>query len=218
MKLLLLLTFVNIVFSWNPTNYPFLPASTDSTKVRNLIIEAQGPNKRILDIGCGLGYSTSDSPGCLGVDRSKKSIKKAKKLFPEKRFRHSLKPKVLNDEKYDVVTCMFYLNELPRIVRKDTIQAAIDLAEERVVIVDIPPEYDPNNDLLKTHKHLDDYIKNCRDELREFNEQVYVDGLLNIWIYDKKEKTHNNDVTNNTHDNDKKQKRNKKGLGCELAF
>ena len=145
-------------------------------------LEAQGPNKLILDIGCGLGYSTSDSPGCLGVDRSKKSIKKAKKLFPEKRFRHSLKPKVLNDEKYDVVTCMFYLNELPRIVRKDTIQAAIDLAEERVVIVDIPPEYDPNNDLLKSHKHLNDYIKNCRDELREFNEQVYVDGLLNIWI------------------------------------
>jgi len=215
MKLLLLLTFVNTVFSWNPTNYPFLPASTDSTKVRSLIIEAQGHNKRILDIGCGLGYSTSDSPGCLGVDRSKKSIKKAKKLFPEKRFRHSLKPKTLNDEKYDVVTCMFYLNELPRIVRKDTIQAAIDLAEERVVIVDIPPEYYPNNDLLKSHKHLNDYIKNCRDELKEFNEQVYVDGLLNIWIYDKKQKAHNNDATD---DNDKKQNRNKKGLGCELAF
>tara|TARA_B100000287_G_C20595222_1_gene765885 strand:- start:439 stop:1095 length:657 start_codon:yes stop_codon:yes gene_type:complete len=218
MKLLLLLTFVTTVFSWNPTNYPFLPASTDSTKVRNLIIEAQGPNKRILDIGCGLGYSTSDSPGCLGVDRSKKSIKKAKKLFPEKRFRHSLKPKTLTDEKYDVVTCMFYLNELPRIVRKDTIQAAIDLAEERVVIVDISPEYDPNNDLLKSHKHLNDYIKNCRDELKEFNEHVYVDGLLNIWIYDKKQKAHNNDDTNNTHGNDKKQNRNKKGLGCELAF
>jgi len=212
MKLLLLLTFVTTVFSWNPTNYPFLPASTDSTKVRNLIIEAQGPNKRILDIGCGLGYSTSGSPGCLGVDRSKKSIKKAKKLFPEKRFRHSLKPKVLNDEKYDVVTCMFYLNELPRIVRKDTIQAAIDLAEERVVIVDIPPEYDPNNDLLKSHKYLNDYIKNCRDELSEFNEQVYVDGLLNIWIYDKKQKAHNNDVTKKTRDNANK------GFGCELAF
>ena len=194
MKLLLLLTFVTTVFSWNPTNYPFLPASTDSTKVRNLIIEAQGPNKRILDIGCGLGYSTSASPGCLGVDRSKKSIKKAKKLFPEKRFRHSLKPNTLNDEKYDVVTCMFYLNELPRIVRKDTIQAAIDLAEERVVIVDIPPEYDPNNDLLKSHKHLNDYIKNCRNELKEFDEQVYVDGLINIWIYDKKQNAHNNDA------------------------
>ena len=179
MKLLLLLTFVTTVFSWNPTNYPFLPASTDSTKVRNLIIEAQGPNKRILDIGCGLGYSTSGSPGCLGVDRSKKSIKKAKKLFPEKRFRHSLKPKVLNDEKYDVVTCMFYLNELPRIVRKDTIQAAIDLAEERVVIVDIPPEYDPNNDLLKSHKYLNDYIKNCRVRQIRF-QYIHADPRVEI--------------------------------------
>ena len=104
MKLLLLLTFVTTVFSWNPTNYPFLPASTDSTKVRNLIIEAQGPNKRILDIGCGLGYSTSDSPGCLGVDRSKNQLK-SKKLF-QKKIRHSLK-QVLNDEKYDVVTLCF---------------------------------------------------------------------------------------------------------------
>ena len=220
MKLLLILTSINTVFSWNPTNYPFLPASTDNTKVRNLIIEAQGPNKRILDIGCGLGYSTSDSPGCLGIDRNKKNINKAKKLFPNKRFRHSLKPNVFKYEKYDLVTCMFYLNELPSIVRKDTIQAAIDLAEERVVIVDIPPEYDPNNDLLKSHKYLNDYIKNCRDELSEFKEQVYVDGLLNIWIYDKKEHTHNNGIVNitNSQNNYNKYNNYKKGLGCELEF
>ena len=91
MRPLILFALVNNVFSWNPTSYPFLPASADSTKVRNLIIEAQGPGKRILDIGCGLGYSTSEAAGCLGIDRNKYTVQKAQKLFPEKKFRHSFR-------------------------------------------------------------------------------------------------------------------------------
>ena len=43
----------------------------------------------ILDIGCGLGYSTSSSEGSLGIDINRHNIKKAKKLFPNKKFRHS---------------------------------------------------------------------------------------------------------------------------------
>ena len=150
MRLITLLAIVNGVFSWNPNNYPFLPASADSTKVRNMVIEAQGPHKRILDIGCGLGYSTSEGPGCLGIDRNKYTVKKAMKLFPDKNFRHSFTNDQYPNEKYDVVTCMFYLNDLPQYLRQKTIKSAIDLAEERVVIVDISPDYIP--DALKRFK------------------------------------------------------------------
>jgi len=186
MRLITLLAIVNGVFSWNPNNYPFLPASADSTKVRNMIIEAQGPHKRILDIGCGLGYSTAEGAGCLGIDRNKYTVKKATKLFPDKNFRHSFTNDQYPNEKYDVVTCMFYLNDLPQYLRQKTIKSAIDLAEERVVIVDISPDYIPDTDLLRSHIYISEYIKNCRTDLVGFNEQVLVDGILNVWVYNKK--------------------------------
>lgn len=215
MRPLILLALVNNVFSWNPSNYPFLPASADSTKVRNLIIEAQGEGKRILDIGCGLGYSTSDAPGCLGIDRNKYKVKKAQKLFPEKKFRHSFTNDDYPDEQYDVVTCMFYLNDLPQYLRKQTIESAINLAEERVVVVDIPPDYEPDSDLLRSRSYIPDYIRNCRLDLADFKEQVLVDGLLNVWIYDKSDKVivDTKSISNNHKINKDKISK----MGCELA-
>ena len=213
MRQLILFALVNNVFSWNPTSYPFLPASADSTKVRNLIIEAQGPGKRILDIGCGLGYSTSDAAGCVGIDRNKYTVQKAQKLFPEKKFRHSFTNDDFPDEQYDVVTCMFYLNDLPQYLRKQTIESAINLAEERVVVVDIAPDYKPDRDLLKARSYVPDYMKNCRLDLADFSEQVLVDGLLNVWIYDKKSLHNTPELNNHKISNDKLAK-----LGCGLSI
>lgn len=180
-----LVALLNYVFAWNPSSYPFIPASTDTTKIRDMIIESQGPNKRILDVGCGLGYSTSDANGCMGIDRNKYNVKKAQKLFPEKKFRHSFVNGKYEEEKYDVVTCMFYLNDLPQYLRKKTIESVMSIADERVVIVDIDPDYKPHADILRTHNHMEDYQKNCRNDLIEFSEHVIVDGMLNIWVYNK---------------------------------
>lgn len=182
---LTLVAMMNYAIAWNPSNYPFIPASADTTKVREMIIESQGQNKRILDVGCGLGYSTSDAVGCMGIDRNKYIVEKAQKLFPKKKFRHSLVNGQFPDESYDVVTCMFYLNNLPQYLRKKTIESAIDLAEERVVVLDVDPDYEPHHDLLRSRIHLKDYKENCRDDLFGFSEYVLVDGLLNIWIYNK---------------------------------
>ena len=182
-QITLLVALLNYTIAWNPTSYPFIPASTDTTKVRDMIIESQGKNKRILDIGCGLGYSTSDAVGCMGIDLNKYNVKKAKKLFPEKKFRHSFINAKYPDEKYDVVTCMFYLDNLPHYLRKKTIESAKSLAGEKVVVVDINPDYEPDIQLLQSRRHIEDYKKNCRNDLIDFNEFVLVDGLLNMWIY-----------------------------------
>tara|TARA_R110001592_G_scaffold38668_16_gene127515 strand:- start:13 stop:666 length:654 start_codon:yes stop_codon:yes gene_type:complete len=183
-------TLMNIVTAWSPSNYPFLPASTDTTKIREMIIESQGKNKRILDIGCGLGYSTSSSDGSLGIDIDKINVKKAKKLFPKKKFRQSFVNAKNFDEDYDVVTCMFYLNNVPQYLRNKIIDSSIEIAKERVVIVDIDPDYEPESNLIKKRIYIPDYIKNCREDLSLFNENVLVDGLLKIWIYNKKEDTY----------------------------
>tara|TARA_B100000902_G_scaffold394521_1_gene451035 strand:- start:5913 stop:6500 length:588 start_codon:yes stop_codon:yes gene_type:complete len=177
---------INNVNAWYPTNYPFIPASKDTTKIREMIIEAQGKNKRILDIGCGLGYSTSSSYGSLGIDINIQNVENAKKLFPNKNFRHSFVNAKYFNEDYDIVTIMFYLNNIPQYNRNKIIEAAIELAKERVVIVDMNPDYVPDLSLIKKRKYISDYIKNCRKDLSLFNENVLVDGLLNIWIYNKK--------------------------------
>jgi ubiquinone/menaquinone biosynthesis C-methylase UbiE len=179
-------TLMNTVNAWSPSNYPFLPASTDTTKVRDMIIESQGNNKRILDIGCGLGYSTSSSEGSLGIDMDSSNVLNAKKLFPNKNFRQSFVNAQYFDEEYYVVTCMFFLNNVPQYVRNKIIDSAIEIAKERVVIVDMNPDYVPELNLVKQREYIPDYIKNCRKDLSLFNENVLVDGLLNIWIYNKK--------------------------------
>ena len=183
-KIYFFFLLINNVLSWNPTNYPFIPASTDTSKIRELIIEAQGKNKRILDIGCGKGYSTSSSKGSLGIDKNKHNIKEAKKLFPNKKFKQTLS---YNDDKeYDIVTCMFYLSDIPRHIRRETINRALEIAKERVVIVDINPDYKPEKGLLNRHLYIPDYMKNCRYDLILFNESILIKNLLSIWTYNKK--------------------------------
>ena len=43
-KIFMIATLMNTVNAWSPSNYPFLPASTDTTKVRDMIIEGHGKN------------------------------------------------------------------------------------------------------------------------------------------------------------------------------
>tara|TARA_B100001769_G_C22112458_1_gene602288 strand:- start:1545 stop:2222 length:678 start_codon:yes stop_codon:yes gene_type:complete len=188
-KIFLIANIIINANAWSPSNYPFLPASTDTTKIREMIIEAQGKNKRILDIGCGLGYSTASSEGSLGIDMDRHKIKNAKKLFPNKKFRQSFVNAKYFDEEYDIVTCMFYLNNIPQYIRNKLIKAAIEIAKERVVIVDINPDYVPDYDLIKNRGYICDYIEHCREDLSLFNENVIVDGMLNTWIYNKDEDT-----------------------------
>ena len=56
------------------------------THVSNYVLIEEWENKSFLDIGCGLGFSTSKTPGSLGIDSSRENIEKAKVLFPEKDF------------------------------------------------------------------------------------------------------------------------------------
>tara|TARA_Y100001935_G_scaffold145155_2_gene119941 strand:- start:11055 stop:11732 length:678 start_codon:yes stop_codon:yes gene_type:complete len=185
---LLIATFMNVAYSWSPNNFPFIIASQDTTKIREMIIESQGDNKRILDIGCGLGYSTSSSEGSLGIDVRKHNIETAQKLFPNKKFRHSFINAKYIEEEYDIVTSMFYLNNVPQYLRTKIIDSAIDIAKERVIIVDIDPDYFPAMELLEKKTYMIDYIKNCRNDLSLFEENVLVNGLLKIWIYNKCDK------------------------------
>lgn len=168
---------VGAMIPWESSGFPF-----KWINVRQNVIRAQGKNKSILDIGCGIGFSTSSSSGSLGIDTDPETLLKAKKLFPEKNFEFGdvlfWKPR----KKYDVVTSMFYLHENPRYIRKKIIALALQSAKERVIFVDLSPEYSLNEESHKRKPYIKDYLQRCREELRGFDEHVIVKGRIHIWI------------------------------------
>ena len=170
--------------AWNPSSFPFLPASADTTRVRDLVLRAQGGNKKILDIGCGQGYSTATSKGSVGIDAEPRNIRNAKKLFPDKTFKEGILCSMEHKDKYDVVTSMFYFHKIPQFFRKIIITNALNIAKERVVILDVSPDYKAGYEMFKHSEFLPDYYKNCRDDLSEFTETKLMDGILSIWIYE----------------------------------
>ena len=184
---------IHNINAWNPNNYPYLPAIADTSNIRKKIIDDEGSYEKILDIGCGLGYSTSDSPGCLGIDLNKNNVKKAKKIFPNKKFRHSFMNAKYPEEDYDIITSMFFFHEIPREIRKILIKNAVSKAKKRVVIVDIDPSYDVTLDMKKNKPYLNDYFQTIREDLKNFNEITIEEGVLTKWVYDKE--NHGNIIT-----------------------
>jgi trans-aconitate methyltransferase len=148
-----------------------------------LVIGAQGGDKKILDIGCGHGYSTAVSEGSVGVDEDLRNIKSARRLFPEKTFKLGISSVTPHDT-FDVVTCMFYFHRTPQFIRKMIIANAVKIAVERVIIVDISPDYTVGYEMYKQSTFMEDYYENCRNDLSDFTETTLVDGMLSIWVYD----------------------------------
>ena len=68
--------------------------------IRQRVIDQIGPNKSVLDIGCGVGISTSNSQGSMGIDTSKPMIEKARKLFPKKKFAVEINGRIISKIDY----------------------------------------------------------------------------------------------------------------------
>ena len=103
-------------------------------------------------------------------------------MFPEKDFRLGVVSSWKDKISYDVSTCMFYLHEIPSYRRKKVIEAAIYNAKERVIIVDVCPDLVPEREIAIKKPYLNDYLLNCRYELRYFKESVLVENHIHKWV------------------------------------
>lgn len=174
---------VGAMVPWESTGFPYLPDGIHRwTNVRQNVINAQGKNKSILDVGCGIGFSTSSSRGSLGIDTDPDMLAKAQKLFPEKHFEFGDVLLWKSRNKFDVVTSMFYLHENPRYIRAEIVKMALKTAKERVVFVDLAPDYCGTEELYKRKPFLKDYLLHCQEDLRDFEEHVLVKGKLHMWV------------------------------------
>ena len=99
-------------------------------------------------------------------------------------------------------------------MRSKIIKSAIEIATERVVILDVSPEYTMEGETLEIN--IDDYIDNCRDDLKMFREIVLMDGLLNIWVLNKNEYTDHVDYINKANVEEKNDKNKKMGCGLSI--
>tara|TARA_B100000475_G_C14989959_1_gene311847 strand:+ start:364 stop:888 length:525 start_codon:yes stop_codon:yes gene_type:complete len=150
------------------------------------VIDLQGKNKRILDIGCGNGDSTSNGKGCLGIDNNRDAIDAAIKKYPDKSFRLGVITSWKPEENYDITTSMFYLHKLNASKRKQIISVAKRCAGERVIILDISPDYQPNERMIEENPHLIDFLANSRKEMAGFTEHTIIQDNISMWTFDKK--------------------------------
>jgi len=148
--------------------------------VRKDVIDSLG-NKRILDIGCGTGFSTSASPGSVGIDTSEAMIEKARKQFPNKQFRVDHAEHWNFEDSFDITTIMFCFHEIPQYNRKNIIERCIRRTKEKIVIIDISPYYIPSKTMLHGEPYLTEYLENIRDDLCDFNEEVIIDKHVHSW-------------------------------------
>ena len=183
---------VNTVFAWDSwelmTQSKAIPSLNPYVNIRKFVIDLQGKNKRILDIGCGVGDSTSDGKGCLGIDNDRDALENAMKKYPDKKFRLGVITSWKPEKNYDITTSMFYLHKLDASKRKNIINVAKKCATERVVILDVSPDFKPCGELIKEKPYLLDFIENSREELSEFTEHTMVEDNISMWTYDIKKK------------------------------
>lgn len=151
--------------------------------VRQRIIDEAGADKSILDIGCGVGFSTSNTEGSVGIDTSEPMIAKARTLFPDKTFAVGHGEHWNAEKEFDVVSAMFCFHEIPQESRIKMVEKCLSYSRETVVIVDISPNYIPNKHMLAGEPYLLDYLENIRSDLIDFHETVLINDHVHVWSH-----------------------------------
>lgn len=156
---------------------------------KEILNEWKGKNINILDMCCGTGLSTPD--GATGVDTSRHMIRKAKerntKYSMNKQFEIGNAETWGSAYQYDLVICMFSFHEMPHSARIKVLENCIKLTSERVVIVDIDPNYSPSKSMLIGEPYLPDYLKHVDMEMKKYNgfKTVVLEGKVVRWDFYK---------------------------------
>ena len=153
----------------------------DGRNIREEIIDTFPKNSKVLDLCCGVGYSTAERNNVLGIDTSTPMIEKAKILFPKKNFKFGNAETFIPKFNVDITTCFFSFHEMPQFARKNIIQNAINYTKDKLIIVDISPYYSPTKHMLYTEPYLPEYLNNIQKDLKNFDEITIKDKRATMW-------------------------------------
>ncbi len=167
---------------------PLFTLYTDTTiygrNLRKEIVDAEGTDKTILDVGCGTGFSTSDTRGSKGLDVSIEMLSTAKAIFPNKDFEQAHIEEWIPDKQYDVVTMMFLFHEVPQEHRINIVDKLKNIAREKILVVDISPNYNPSELMLTGEPYIMDYLENIQGDLSGFDEEIIIENHVHLWSLD----------------------------------
>lgn len=152
--------------------------------IRQQVIDTELKGCRVLDIGCGVGFSTSDVDGSVGLDTSTEMVEKGRKIFPDKEFIVGHGEQWIPEREFDCVSSMFMFHELPQHARLCIVDKAKKIADKRVIVVDISPTYIPSKSMLMGEPYLLEYKENICADLNDFTEHVLVDGHVHMWVFE----------------------------------
>lgn len=133
--------------------------------VRHEIHERLSPDEQIVDFGCGVGISTFQN-NSIGIDSSLQMVAEGRRLRPHTTFLPGDAETFGNDASSDVVTMMFLTHEMPQDARLATLNNAMRVARKCVMVVDISPEYKPNEMMLTGEPYILEYLEHIDDDVR----------------------------------------------------
>ena len=160
----------------------------DGINIRDECFKKYVYGNSVLDLCCGTGFSTppvSLNPLNRGIDISKYMVNKAKRVHENKQFY------IGNAEKYfpekgtmfDVTTCYFSFHEMPKDAMLSIIENAKYITKNKIIIVDIAPDYIPNPSMLLGEPYLLEYLQQVRSTLGDFCEEVIMPKRVHMWTY-----------------------------------
>jgi len=113
-------------------------------------------------------------------------ITMAGKIFPNKNFEQRHIEHWKSDKKYDIVTAMFLFHEVPQFARLNILEKLKDIAKEKIIVVDIAPNYEPTKMMTSGEPYIMDYLQNIRDDLVDFSEIILQKDHVHKWTYNMK--------------------------------
>lgn len=134
---------------------------------------------KVLDLCCGVGFSTLN----YGIDTSPQFIKKARELYPNKKFEianaENYKPTI----QFDVVTCMFSFHEMPEDAHNLIIKNSLNIAKKEIIIIDISTNYKPSKIMLLGEPYVKKYQNSINDTMKKYNfiKKTYIKNHVDFW-------------------------------------
>jgi SAM-dependent methyltransferase len=160
--------------------------SYNGRNIREEIINNIPKNNTILDLCCGVGISTSSNPNCLGIDSSPEMIFQAKKNYPDKNFEFNNAEYFIPNSSnniFNYATCFFAFHEMPPYAWSKIIKNTETFITNKIIIMDISPNYKPSKTMLTGEPYLLEYQKQIQNILKKhkFEENTLIENRVTIW-------------------------------------
>lgn len=175
----------------------------NNTNIRKNILNTIPDNYSVLDLCCGIGYSTKNKG--TGIDTSNEMLSVAKLINTNNKYIKMNAENISSLGNYDVITIMFATHEIPSIYRRKIINNALKKTNKYLLIVDIDSDnyykvlmnkYNNGFTFLSGEPYIADYLLNMNKDINycyfnnflnfNYNKKTVIDNHIVMWNFTKR--------------------------------